>query len=116
MLRRALSCAVALLLTAGLSAEEKKKPAAVAGAFESFADGKLTVAVKGKKNEPATKKEFKLADDLKVTVLAGEEKNEVVAKEAFKDAKAGTLVSVTLGEGDKVTAVSIGTGKKKKEK
>jgi len=116
MLRNALCSALALLLVAGLAAAaDKKKATSVSGTFESFADGKLTVAVKGKKGEPAAKKEFTLAADTKVTLLAGEEKKELTAKDGFKDAKAGSPVTITLGEGDKVAGVQIGKAKKKEK-
>jgi len=92
-----------------------KKAAKVNGTFESFADGKLTLNVKGKKGDAPTKKEFKIAEDTKVTVLDGTEKKELTAKDAFKEVKANTPVVVTLGEGDKVVSIQLGKAKKNKQ-
>jgi hypothetical protein len=109
--------AVALIATVVVSAEEKK-PAAktVSGAFVSFKDGTLTIKVKGKKGDEPKAQEIKVADDVKVTTFSGDDKKEGTAKDAFKDVKADTLVTVTMGEGDKVTAVQIGKAPKKKDK
>ena len=121
MIRTALYSVFALLIVSGFAGAAdkaakaaKKNGTAVSGTFESFSDGKLTVTVKGKKGEPGTKKEFKIADDTKVVVLNGEEKKELVGKDGFKDAKTGSLVTVKVGEGDKVEGVQISAGKKKK--
>ncbi len=94
-------------------AKKKAKAATVSGAFVSAKEGTLTLKVKGKKGDEPTAKEFKVADDVKATVFTGNEKKEATAKEAFKDAKEGTLVALTLGTGDKVTAVQVGKPEKK---
>jgi hypothetical protein len=116
MLRFALCAIATLAFSLGFAgaADTKKETKPVAGAFESFSEGKLTISVKGKKGDPAVKKEFKVADDFKVTVTMGEEKKEVVAKEAFKGANDKTQISVTA-DGDKVTAITVTGAKKAKE-
>jgi hypothetical protein len=114
MLRTFVGAVVCLVLVAGagLSADKAKKGKAVGGQFESYSNGVLTLTIKKKGEEPK-KQEFKVSDDTKVTVIKGEEKTESTAKEAFKDAKPGTRVRVQLGEDDKVTAITVGAGKKK---
>ena len=119
MFRIAICSVFALLLSSGFAdaadKAAKKKATAVNGTFESFTDGKLTVALKAKKGEPAAKKEYKIADDTKVTVFVGEEKKELTAKDGFKDAKAGSRVAITLGKGEKVEGIQISAGKKTKK-
>jgi hypothetical protein len=115
MFRRFTFSFVAVLLASGLVFAEEKKDAkekTVNGAFASYKDGTLTIKVKGKKGEEPKATDFKIADDLKVTVIDGDTKKDVVAKDAFKDVKEGTAVTVKIGEGDKVTAVQVGTAKK----
>jgi hypothetical protein len=92
----------------------EKKDTSVNGTFESYRDGTLTLKVKTKTEDKTVA--FKVADDFKTSVFTGAEKKELAAKESFKDLKPGTPVFVTLGEGDKVTAVQIGVGPKKPEK
>ena len=118
MFRQFVCSLVAVALVATVISAEEKKPAAktVSGAFASFKDGTLTIKVKGKKGEEPKAQEIKVADDVKVTTFSGEDKKEGTAKDAFKDVKDGTAVTVTMGEGDKVTAVQIGTAPKKKDK
>jgi hypothetical protein len=103
--------ALALVAGAGLGADPAKKAKTVSGKFESFADGTLKIKV-GKKGEEKVQ-EFKVGDDLKVTAWAKDEKKELSPKDAFKDLKTGTTVAVKLGDDDKVTGVTVGTGPKK---
>ncbi|HKI33211.1 MAG TPA: hypothetical protein VKA46_15270 [Gemmataceae bacterium] len=112
MLRQFLCGLVALALIAGvgLAAEKAKKGKAVSGKFESFADGTLKIKV-GKKDE-AKVQEFKVPDDVKVVTYANDEKKESSSKDAFKDLKSGTNVSLTLGDDDKITAVTVGNAPK----
>ncbi len=96
------------------AAKKKPGPKTVSGTFVSSKDGTLTLKIKGKKGEEPKAQEFKVAGDAKATVFAGDEKKEGTAKDAFKDVKEGTAVALTLGEGDKVAAVTVGKAKKTK--
>src|SRR5438094_369027 len=116
MLRSVVCSLVALALFAGVStAAQKEKPKAVSGTFVSFKDGTLTILVAGKKGDEAKPQEFKLTPETKVALLDGDTKKEISVKDkdAFKDLKEKTPVTVTLGEGDKVIAVQVGSPKKK---
>src|SRR5947208_1530870 len=111
MLRSLLSAlAAGLLLLPGAAWAEEKKDTVVNGTFESYKDGTLTIKVPAKPEAKTVA--YKVADDFKTVVLTGAEKKELAARDSFKDLKAGTPVSVTLGEGDKVTAVVVGVGVK----
>ena len=74
------------------------------------------IKVAGKKGDEPKAQDFKVADDTKAVTFAGDDKKEGTVKDAFKDVKEGTAVAVTLGEGDKVTAVQVGAAKKKEKK
>ena len=124
MLRMIVCAALGLMLFAGVGlAGDKgkgkgkgKKGAGVAGTFESYKDGTLTIQTKGKKGAPGEKKEFKVADDTSVIILKGEDKTEVKAVVGFKDVVVGTPVTVTTDDAGKVTAVQVGGQAKKKKK
>ncbi len=116
MLRQLVCSLFALALVAGLSLAAEKKAKTVSGAFASVKDGTLTIKVKTKKGEEPKATDFKVADDVKVITFTGADKKEGVAKDAFKDVKEGTLITVTLGDDDKVTAVQVGAPPKNKDK
>ncbi len=109
---RSLVCGLAVALLANVSAAEEKKDKTVSGTFVSYKDGTLTIKVVVRKGEEAKAQEFKVADDVKVTTFDGDTKKEAAAKTAFTAVKEGTPVAVTVGEGDKVTAVQVGVAKK----
>jgi HSP20 family molecular chaperone IbpA len=116
MLRPLVCSLVALSLSAGVAlADDKKpeKPKTVSGSFASYKDGTLTIKVTTKKGEEPKAQDFKVADDVKVTTFTGADKTEAAAKSAFKNVKEGTPITVTLGDGDKVTAVQVGAPEKK---
>jgi hypothetical protein len=104
--------ALTLVAGAGLGADPAKKTKTVSGKFESFADGTLKIKV-GKKGEEPKVQEFKVGDDIKVTTWAKDEKKELSPKDAFSSLKSGSTVAVKLGDDDKVTGVTVGTGPKK---
>jgi predicted proteasome-type protease len=114
VLRQLICGLVVLAVVPGVAlAEDKKaKDKTVTGKFVSYKDGTLTIKVQLVKGEEPKDQTYKVADDFKVVTLSGEEKKEAVAKDAFKGLKDGTSVTVTLGEGDKITGVQIGTAKK----
>ena len=112
---RSLVCGLAVALLANVSAAEEKKDKTVSGTFVSYKDGTLTIKVVVRKGEEAKAQEFKVADDVKVTTFDGDTKKEAAAKTAFTAVKEGTPVAVTVGEGDKVTAVQVGAAKKKEK-
>jgi hypothetical protein len=116
MLRAFVCGVVCLTLVAGFTLaadKEKAKDKTATGAFASFKDGTLTIKVKAKKGDEPKPQDFKVADDVKVTTIDGDNKKEGTAKDAFKDVKEGTTVTVTLGDGDKVTAIQVGNAPKK---
>jgi len=96
------------------AAKADPKPKTVSGTFASFKDGTLTIKVAGKKGDEPKATDYKIADDIKVVTFTGKEKTEAVSKDAFTSVKEGVHVTVTLGEGDKVTAVQIGDAPKNK--
>jgi len=124
MLRTFACAAVALVFGVGLTLADDAKPAKKKGSevrgtvkkFDAEAST-ITLSIKNKKNPDGMDKEFKIAEDTKFTVGAGDDKKEMSAKDGFKSEalKEGAVLTVTL-EGDKVTAVTIGGGKKKKDK
>jgi exosome complex RNA-binding protein Csl4 len=114
MVRVILSALCLFAVVGFVAAEEKKADAAktTTGKFKSLKDGTLTISVVAKKGDEPKDMTFKVGDDLKATVVAAkDDKKELAAKEAFKDLKEGTTVAVKV-EGDKVTAITITTGKK----
>jgi Cu/Ag efflux protein CusF len=124
MLRTFVCAAVALVLCAGVALADdakpaKKKASEVRGTVKKIdaAASTITLTIKNKKTPDGMEKEFKIAEDTKFTVITGEDKKEMSAKDGFKsDAlKEGALLTIAV-EGDKVTAVTIGGGKKKKDK
>ena len=84
------------------------------GTFSSFKDGTLTLKVKGKNGEEP--KEYKVADDTKAVTLVGKDKKEGTAKDSLKDVAEGTHVTLTIGAGNKVIGVEVGSAKKKDNK
>jgi hypothetical protein len=92
-----------------------KKGKNVAGSFVSYADGVLTIKVKGKKGDEPKPMNFNVAADAKVVTLAGDEKKEGAAKDAFKDAKDTTQITLTTDKTGQVTSVLVGTAPKKKD-
>jgi len=94
----------------------EKKGTTVSGTFASYKDGTLTVKVPAKKGQEARTQELKVAADVKVVTFEGDAKKEGTAGDAFTAVKEGTPVTVTVGEGDKVTAVQVGAAKKAEKK
>jgi hypothetical protein len=120
---RTLICAVLALAVCAVSTvsaadkADKKKAKGVTGVVKKVdADkGTITIAVKMKKE--TVEKEFKLGDDVKVTVVSGDDKKEMAVKDAFKaDLKEGATVTVVADDDGKVSALTIGMAKKKKDK
>src|SRR5438876_7058730 len=105
MVRLLLSALVGgLFLCTGAVVAEEKKDKTVTGTFESYKDGTLTLKVDGKTMD------YKVAPDLKAKVWSptGDTSKDELAREGFKDQRPGTQVTLTLGDGDKITAVTIG--------
>jgi len=108
MVRLLLSALVAgLFVCAGAAVAEEKKDKATVGTFESYKDGVLVIKADGKTME------YKVGPDFKTTVWspAGDTSKEGLARESFRDLKSGTPVTVNVGEGDRVTTVTIGKKK-----
>ncbi len=117
MLRAFLStlCVFAL---AGFVTAEEKKGTTVAGKFDSYKDGKLTILVVEKKGDDAKPQTFEVKDDVKTMVFSAtaEKPTEAVAKDAFKDLKSGTPVRVMLDADKKITGIEVGAKPKKTDK
>ena len=108
MVRLLLSALVGgLFLCTATAVAEEKKDKTVNGTFESYKDGTLTLKVDGKAMD------YKVAPTTKATVWSptGDTSKEALASEGFKDVRAGTPVTLTLGDGEKITAVTIGKKK-----
>jgi hypothetical protein len=114
MLRSFACSLVAVVLIAGVTVSAEKKDKTVSGSFASYKDGTLTIKLKAKKGEEAKTQEFKVANDVKVTTYAGADKKEGTAKDAFTGVKEGVQITLTLGDGDKVSAVQVGAAPKAK--
>ena len=124
MLRQFACAAVALILCAGLALADDAKPAKkkageVKGTVKKIdaAGSTITLTIKNKKNPDGIDKEFKISEDTKFTLVTGDEKKEMSAKDGFKcpALKEGAVISIAA-DGDKATAVTLGGGKKKKDK
>ena len=108
MVRLLLSALVAgLVLSTASAVGDEKKDKTVSGTFESYKDGNLTMKVDGKTMD------YKVAPDAKTTVWSptGDTSKEALAREGFKDVRPGTQVTLTLGDGDRINAVTIGKKK-----
>jgi hypothetical protein len=113
MFRIMLSVLCLFAVAGFVTAEEKgEKGTSVAGKFDSYKDGKLTILVDAK---PQT---FEVKDDVKTLTFSSsaEKPIEAAAKDAFKEVKAGTEIRVILDADKKVAAISIGTPAKKGDK
>lgn len=109
---RALVVGLVGLLAAGASMADQKEARpgkSVAGAFQSYKDGMLTIKLQAAQGEEARTQEFRIEDETKVVVFEGQERREMTGRDSFKDVKEGTPVTVRLGENDKVLGVHIGT-------
>jgi len=113
MLRALLCGFVGLALVAGTALAEDKKADAkdnkdnkgAQSTFVSWKDGTLTVKHEGKNQE------LKIPENVKVYNYVGDDRKEVALKDAFRDVKADTPVMIQR-DGDKITAVIIGSPKK----
>jgi len=110
MVRLMLSALVAglFVFSSPVTAEEKgEKGKTVSGTFESYKDGTLALKVDGKTMD------YKVAPTTKATIWSatGDTSKEAAVSEGFKDVRSGTPVMLTLGDGDKVTAITVGKKK-----
>jgi hypothetical protein len=125
MLRTLLCGSVALVLVAGLSAGEKKKPDVkpVLGKFVSFTKGtddgtlKITLFRRGKKGATVDKpeeKEFKVDNGTPVITVKDGAPEKGSSPEAFENVEKGTQVRVFVKDG-KVIRVGLGAIMRKKK-
>jgi hypothetical protein len=101
MVRKFAAALVVMVLAVGAVFAEEVK-----GTFVKFADGKLTLKVDDKE------KDYKIPSDLKIKRKGKDgTETEVNAGDALGKAKEGRDITLTV-EGDKVTNVKMGRGKK----
>ncbi len=114
MLRAFVGGLVGLTVAAGAVLAQEQRVAApqgksVAGTFQSYRDGTLTLKLQPQAGEEAKTQEFRVEEETKVILFEGQERREMTGKDGFREVKEGKPVTVRLGESDKVMEVRIGT-------